>query len=164
MQPTAHNRLQNQASVLPEHELAAREGCESRDRNDYRRFLHEYGISEEDACAVTNSGKRYFLPMLDLEVRESAIQGHGLFTKRSFKPGEIIAPALLDGYKTEAGRYTNHSGQPNARMVVRDKLNIDLVAVDEIGDKEITTDYRENLRVQGLRGSRCRIHLGDNTE
>ena len=45
--------------------------------------------------------------------------------------------------KTEAGRFTNHAAYPNAKMMVRDKANIDLVALREIGHEEITVDYRE---------------------
>ena len=120
----------------------------TRDRADYRSFLTEYEFSEEYAQAVSHSGKRYYLPMQDLEVRESEIQGIGLFAKPSFSGGDVIAPALLDGLKTEAGRYTNHSAKPNAEMVVRDATNIDLVAIREISDEEITTDYRETLKAR----------------
>ena len=116
------------------------------DRADYQSFLTEYGIREEDVRAVTRSGERHYLPMDDIDIRESAIQGYGLFPKRLFREGEIIAPAALNGYKTEAGRYTNYSANPNARMVVRDETNIDLVAIRENNGEEITTDYRETLR------------------
>ena len=90
--------------------------------------------------------------MDDIEIRESAIQGYGLFAKQSFFTGDVIAPALLGSRKTEAGRYTNHSAKPNAKMVVRDTDNIDLVATQEIQQAEITTDYRGNLRAQGWKG------------
>lgn len=44
MQYTAHN--ENQVSnVLHEHDVAVHEGCGSRDRNDYQRFLSECGIT-----------------------------------------------------------------------------------------------------------------------
>ena len=86
------------------------------------------------------------LPMDLIEIRQSGIQGNGLFAKQSFLAGDVIAPALLDGQKTEAGRYTNHSAKPNAKMVVRDANNIDLVATREIQREEISTDYRETLR------------------
>ena len=121
------------------------------DRADYQSFLIEYGITEDYVRAVTYSGDRFHLPMDDIEIRESTIQGYGLFAKRPIRTREIIAPAAFNGYKTEAGRYTNHSGNPNAKMVVVDKDNINLVATREIGEEEITTDYRDNLRVQGLK-------------
>ncbi len=119
------------------------------DKQDYEHFLSEFGCTEECVQAVTHSGKRYHLPMQDLEVRESAIQGVGLFARRLFKAGEVIAPALFKGLKTEAGRYTNHAAKPNAKMIVHDENNIDLVAIRDIQDEEITTDYRETLRARG---------------
>ncbi len=119
------------------------------DQQDYEHFLSEFGCTEECVQAVTHSGKRYHLPMQDLEVRESPIQGVGLFARRLFKAGEVIAPALFKGLKTEAGRYTNHAAKPNAKMIVHDENNIDLVATRDIQDEEITTDYRETLRARG---------------
>ncbi len=127
------------------------------DRANYQSFLTEYGITEEYVRAVTYSGERHFLPTDDIEIRESAIQGYSLFAKRLFMAGEIIAPAALNGYKTEAGRYTNHAALPNARMVVRDADNIDLVATQEIQQEEITTDYRETLRSRAKTTERADI-------
>ena len=142
----------NEIDVLGEalrNDVAIHEGCGSRDRNDYQRFLSESGITEEAVRAVTESGELFHLPMGNIEIRRSERHGDGLFAKQSFFTSDVIAPALLDGQKTEAGRYTNHSGKPNAKMVVRDASNIDLVATKEIQREEITTDYRDNLRVQG---------------
>jgi len=119
------------------------------DQQDYEHFLSEFGCTEECVQAVTHSGKRYHLPMQDLEVRKSTIQGVGLFARRLFRAGEVIAPAFFKGLKTEAGRYTNHAAKPNAKMIVHDENNIDLVATRDIQDEEITTDYRETLRARG---------------
>ena len=120
------------------------------DRTDYEQFLAEFGFTEAFVQTITHLGKRYYLPMQDLEIRKSTIQGVGLFAKLRFKPGEIIAPALLRGLKTEAGRYTNHAARPNARMVVHDQNNVDLVATRVIEDDEIVVDYRHVLRARGL--------------
>lgn len=119
-------------------------------RSDYDRFLIESDLTECDVQAITHltdvipcDGK--------YEIAESLIEGFGLFPKEPIQAGEIIAPALWNGVKTEAGRYTNHSGKPNARMVVRDDGNIDLVAIERIVSEEITTDYRETLKAQGMK-------------
>ena len=68
------------------------------------------------------------------------------------KSGEIIAPARLDGKRTPAGRYTNHSKNPNSIMILRDNNDIDLVAKKVIKGcqggnlgEEITIDYRQAL-------------------
>ena len=70
--------------------------------------------------------------LLGLEVRASEIQGSGLFATERILKGSVIAPAVLAGKKTEAGRFVNHSGTPNAKMVVRDEENVDLIAIREI--------------------------------
>ena len=115
------------------------------DREDHGLFLLEYGLTEDDADAVTKFGELHHLPMDGIAVRESLREGKGLFAERVFHAGEVIASALLDGKKTEAGRYTNHSAEPNARMIVKDADNIDLVAILEIDNVEITVNYRAVL-------------------
>ena len=83
-------------------------------------------------------------------VSESEINGLGLFPIIVIKAGDIIAPALLDGAKTTAGRYTNHSGTPNAEMIVMDDKNINLVALRDIEDEEITINYKHTLISRGI--------------
>lgn len=138
----ATNEIANRQPILEK----PLKDIEALDRENYQLFLTEYGITEEDVRAVTESGELFHLPMDLIEIRQSGIQGNGLFAKQSFIAGDVVALALLDGQKTEAGRYANHSAQPNAKMVVRDAKNIDLVATREIQQAEITTDYRETLR------------------
>jgi len=116
---------------------------------DYEKFLLEYDLTEDDVQAVTHSVD--VITSFDVTVAESAIDGLGIFPFKQIKKGDVIGPALSDGRKTEIGRYTNHSGSPNAEMVVVDEKNIDLVALRDIGDEEITTDYRNNLNIQGLK-------------
>ncbi len=122
-------------------------------RQDYERFLLEFNLSEEDVQEVTHATDVAVIKSDKFIVAESEIDGYGLFPVGKTREGDVIAPALLDGVKTEAGRFTNHSGEPNAKMVVVDKNNINLVATKQISDEEITTDYRETLRVQGLEGN-----------
>jgi len=81
-------------------------------------------------------------------VSESKIEGKGLFATGNFDVDEVIAPARIDGKRTPAGRYTNHAKNANARMVLRDNGNVDLVASAPLkgckggvlGD-EITVNY-----------------------
>lgn len=80
-----------------------------------------------------------------IEVKQSPIAGLGLFSKQMFKPGDHIAPARVKGFRTEAGKYSNHSCFPNAAMkFIGD--SVALVAIDNIlpGD-EILTNYESTL-------------------
>jgi hypothetical protein len=116
---------------------------------DYQDFLDKWEITEEDVQKVTHAVP--FIPTDgDIEIKPSDIEGRGLFVTRPHKTNEIIAPAVINGQKTQAGRFSNHSSDPNAKMVVKDSNNIDIVAIKDIEDQEITTDYNENIRSQAV--------------
>lgn len=117
-------------------------------RLDYERFLLEYDLTEEAVQAITHSSP--VIESKDVVVAKSSIKGLGIFPLSRIARGEIIGFALEDGEKTEIGRYTNHSNSPNAEMVVMDKDNINLVALSDIDEEEITTDYRHALKIQGM--------------
>lgn len=128
------------------------------DADDYRKVLAEFGFTEEQARAqAENQADMIDLPFgnYKIKVAQSAIEGKGLFATADIAPGEIIAPARIGGMRTIAGRYTNHSVTPNARMVMLDNGDINLVATAPIAGckggqdgNEITINYREALALQ----------------
>lgn len=76
-----------------------------------------------------------------IEVRESPIHGKGMFATRAIQRG-VICPARMSGKRTPAGRFCNHSGDPNAIMVMRETGDVDLVALKDIEPgQEILNDY-----------------------
>lgn len=88
---------------------------------------------------------------------QSPIEGWGLFATADIPAGEIIAPARIGNCRTPAGRYTNHSGLPNAVMTDSDN-GLDLVALRYIyGNKggqlgeEILINYRHALELKGVK-------------
>lgn len=127
------------------------------DQNSYDRFLAEFGLTEEYVRMQSECTSN----MMDLphgsykiKVGRSNIEGKGLFATADIKPGEVIAPARIGNGRTIAGRYTNHSANPNAQMVRRGHKDIDLVAIKEIegclgghDGQEITIDYRQAYRL-----------------
>lgn len=130
------------------------------DRSDYADVLEEFGFTEAIARAQSeDESDQTPFPhgAYKVAVMASQIQGDGLFATADIMPFEIIAPARIGGKRTPAGRYTNHSKSPNARMIMRDNGDIDLVCTAMNGIKgcaggnlgeEITIDYREALRLQ----------------
>lgn len=87
-------------------------------------------------------------------VGDSQIEGRGLFATGLIPRFEVIAPALIGGKRTPAGRYTNHAKNPNAMMFRMENGDIYLVALRDIAGckggnlgEEITVDYREALTV-----------------
>ena len=113
------------------------------EREDYLRFLAEEGLTDEVVWEISTSVPVLAMPSDSFIVMGSAIHGLGLFATRQIHEGANIAPALLMGCKTVAGRYANHSGEPNAIFVQLDDHNVVLSAVQEINEgEEITVDYR----------------------
>jgi hypothetical protein len=138
--------------------LAVEKLSRAEDYSDYFKLLDECGIPHE--LAKQQSEYEYDQKWVDSQitrVSESAIEGKGLFLTSPVKSGDIICAARIDGYRTQAGRFTNHSKTPNAKMVKLSNGNIDLVALIDIegckgGDMgtEITIDYRQALALSGI--------------
>ena len=128
-------------------------------REDYLAVLSESGISHEIARQQTeNEDDRLDLDNANFRVAKSPIDGLGLYVTSSVNEGDIICPARIDGMRTQAGRYTNHALNPNAKMVLLDNGDINLVALTDIqgcqgGDigTEATIDYRKALSLSGIK-------------
>lgn len=86
----------------------------------------------------------------NVRVAPSPIEGMGLFATADIKEGEVVCPALLDGKRTPAGRYTNHAHPGNVMSVwLQDRVSAYWVASRDIQGsrggqlgEEITIDYR----------------------
>jgi SET domain-containing protein len=66
--------------------------------------------------------------------------------------GQIIAPARIAGKRTPAGRYVNHSMNPNCKYIADENGDIYLVSLRDIDGckgggcgEELTVDYRQAL-------------------
>lgn len=129
----------------------------SDDQEDFYAAISEFGfdpltvreISENETDQIPFPPGEY-----KVQVAPSAIEGKGLFATGAFAVNELIAPGRVDGKRTPAGRYTNHSRAPNAEMVMDEYGDVYLFATKPIngckggglGD-EITVDYRQALGV-----------------
>lgn len=139
------------------------------DRADYVQLLAECGISHETARQQSeDESDQIWVDSPITRVSDSPIEGKGLFVTAPVKAGDIICPARIGGMRTQAGRFTNHSVFPNAKMVAKPNGDIDLVAlVDFEGCKggeigvEATIDYRQALALSGVtfekRESLCQV-------
>jgi hypothetical protein len=121
-----------------------------RDRSDYLRFLSQIGATDAQVLSIAqNEGDLIPMPAgVDVEVRESPINGRGLFVLRDFGAGEFIAPGRINGMRTPAGRFINHSSAPNAATAKTESGDLGAVAVRGIlAGEEILIDYRNSMRV-----------------
>jgi len=126
------------------------------ERVAFARFLAETGLTAEYVRSVSVFGGDQ-IPMPEgwpkFSVRNSAIEGKGVFAASDVVAGEVIAPGRIGRMRTPAGRYTNHSDTPNARFA-RGVGCIDLIALVAIRGcigggqgEEVTVDYRQAINV-----------------
>lgn len=121
------------------------------DREDYELWLQELGedqrsmeskfIGVDDLIAFPRGSYK-------VKIGPSRIQGKGLIATADIKAGETICAARIGDYRTPAGRYTNHSRDPNARMLAGGNQVL-LVATRDIkgsaggfDGEEVTVNYR----------------------
>ena len=141
-----------------EAKFAAEQTTRAADRIDYLTLIEEAGFNPEVVRQqVENPDDQIWIDSAITRVSESPIEGKGLFVTSPVKAGDVICPARIDGMRTQAGRFTNHSLFPNAKMVAKPNGDIDLVAlVDFEGCKggsigvEATIDYRQALALSGI--------------
>jgi hypothetical protein len=118
-------------------------------QNDYSLFLSQIGINQEemDKIVTIESDLMEMPKGYAVELRKSKIHGLGLFALKDFEVGEIICPGRLDGKRTPAGRFINHSFESNLlpQLVGND---IYAVATRKIQlNEELLVDYRASMRV-----------------
>ena len=131
------------------------------DRQDFKDALIEIGVSEELVTAQSeNETDQINYTNSHTRTAPSNIHGIGYFATKAIPANVIISPARLGGLRTPAGRYTNHSSTPNARMEGDENGDIWLISTRYIegckggqNGEEITIDYRqaikETLRIGG---------------
>lgn len=116
---------------------------------DYRLFLSQVGATQAqmDAMVCIDSD---LMPMPEgfaVEVKPSDIAGNGMFALTEFKVGELVCPGRLDGKRTPAGRFVNHSIYANVEPVKAGD-DINFIALRNItAGEEILVDYRASMRV-----------------
>lgn len=127
-------------------------------RADYSLMVESMGMSEDDIQKqVTNEADIMAMPdEYDLAfVGESMIQGKGYIADQLICGGDLIAPARIGDFRTDAGRYTNHALNPNAAMVVCGS-GVDLMALKNIEPgEEITVNYRDVIDHRYSEGDLC---------
>jgi hypothetical protein len=151
-------QLHQQAKLGIDYDLRAA------DREDFKKMVSESGFTEE-IVKEQSENEEDQIPMPDgypnVTVRNSAIEGKGIFLSFPVTAGSIIGPARVEGNRTPLGRYTNHSITPNAKFV-KNGNDIWMVALKDIdgcvgGDQgeEVTVNYRQALALSGIGEFKC---------
>lgn len=112
-------------------------------RNDYKQLLIESNLAQKDVENDMNSIDVDYSELDGVDVRESSIDGEGVFTSQDFLNGEVIGVAYENNIKTILGRKVNHSPMPNC-FYINNNGSIELVALYNISnDIELTVNYRQ---------------------
>jgi hypothetical protein len=127
-------------------------------RFDYHNILNELGVSEESVLEVVKNTSDFDEEYKDSDcyISNSKISGKGFFAGSNKSKNQIISKARIGNTRTIAGRFTNHSPENNAKMVLEKDGSIDLIAIKEISkNEEITIDYKETIQYREKVGDLC---------
>jgi len=121
------------------------------DRLDYFKAIKELGFTHSEVRSITEDLRDQIeFPAGTgglVYVGSSKLQGNGLFSAFAASNGDVLAPALVKGKRTKAGRFTNHSRFPNSAFVVDINGDVNLIAICDIhANQELTVDYRQAKR------------------
>jgi hypothetical protein len=116
---------------------------------DYGAFLHQLGMSADKVQSIVQIES----DLMDMpeghfvELRQSPVHGQGMFVTKAYAAGDFICPGRLNGKRTPAGRFINHSPFSNVEPVEIDG-DIYAVATRTIpAGAELLVDYRASMRV-----------------
>jgi len=141
--------LEKRLYVVPDCGLADSRTEIQKAKVDYGAFLYQIGMTQEEMDKIVHI-ECDLMEMPDgvfTEMRDSSIHGKGLFATVDFEAGDVVCPGRIDGMRTPAGRYINHSPNYN---IIPEKVGDDIYAVAAcriIKGDELLVDYRSSMRV-----------------
>jgi hypothetical protein len=120
--------------------------------NDFNLFLIEIGMTAEQVRTISEDFRTQTAGHYsgDFSVKDSNIEGLGVFAERSFKAGDIIGLARVSGKRAVLGRYVNHSSAPNAQLTQQGEDLVTVALRDIKAGEEITNDYRVGAKLNGF--------------
>lgn len=120
------------------------------DNFSYAEAIRHLGFTEEQVQAqVQNTEDMIDLPEAFKHVflEKSSIHGLGLFSTLGYEKDSVVCVARIDGKRTIAGRYANHSHTPNCKMHVAPDGNVLLVSKRRLEPlEELTVDYLDVIK------------------
>ncbi len=112
----------------------------------YNDMLVLTNQTEEEVQALVNFDNLLLDTLTDFELKPSPIHGTGFFTTRSYSRGELIGRGLVEGKRTELGRWVNNTNDPNTYYSTIDIDNGNVCASRAIeAGEELTLNYIDNL-------------------
>ena len=144
------DELTDESAMLQSRRSSAKD---TEDREDFAAFMAEYGLTAEFLKAVADYTEDHAPAPVGTDTLSkwpSKIHGYGLFATERYTAGWVIAPMRIDGMRTPAGRYINHSPNPNSEAVIQgDDLWCRALRDIEYGE-EVTLNYRQVIQVNPI--------------
>ena len=125
------------------------------DSLDYVKFVEEIGMTEEQVQRLVHQHDDLIMTRRCFEyavLKPSPIHGVGLFASRFIPKATPFAPARVNNCRCVAGRWMNHTINPNCQFV---PINSDLETValrDILEGEELTVNYRNILEIRRKTG------------
>ena len=79
----------------------------------YEDYLNIIGYTEERFVKDVVNSHKVKHENKEIKLKKSHIHGIGCFTTKFYSKDSLIGKVLNNNYKTELGRYVNHSSEPN---------------------------------------------------
>lgn len=141
----------------------------------YEDYLNIIGYTEDRFIKEVVNSHEVKHENKEIELKKSSIHGIGCFTTKNYSKNSLIGKVLNNNYKTELGRYVNHSSDPNVYLkdnkffaLKNIKKNTELLVNYITNLKTLTKQMESNLieqresKIDNLLGSLIEIADGVN--
>lgn len=108
----------------------------------YEDYLNIIGYTEERFVKEVVNSHKVKHENKEIKLKKSHIHGIGCFTTKFYSKDSLIGKVLNNNYKTELGRYVNHSSNPN--VYFKDNKFFALKNIKE--NTELLVNYITNLK------------------
>lgn len=108
----------------------------------YEDYLNIIGYTEERFVKEVVNSHKVKHENKEIKLKKSHIHGIGCFTTKCYSKDSLIGKVLNNNYKTELGRYVNHSSNPN--VYFKDNKFFALKNIKE--NTELLVNYITNLK------------------
>ena len=117
----------------------------------YSEFLEESGLTRYQVQEMTDFDNMMVDPSIEgTKIKWSSIHEKGMFATKEFTRGDIVGKSLYDYERSNLGRYTNHSDEPNMEQIIIElgvELGMHALRDIHIGE-ELTVCYMDSVNKQ----------------
>ena len=116
--------------------------------DEYEKMITDLGYTEKEVREISENTADFIEDdNNNIEIRDSDIEGKGVFSKKDIEKGEVVGIARIKLNRTSLGRYANHSFNNNAKAEINgDEALFTATETINSGD-EITVNYNQVRKI-----------------